>query len=62
MDGLRTKRGFVCDMDGVIYHGSRLLGGVRPFVDWLKTTEKQFLFLTNSSASTLTTPTTSSKT
>ncbi len=50
MDGLRAKRGFVCDMDGVIYHGSRLLEGARPFVDWLKAEQKQFLFLTNSSA------------
>jgi NagD protein len=50
MDGLRAKRGFVCDMDGVIYHGSRLLDGARPFVDWLKAEQKQFLFLTNSSA------------
>jgi NagD protein len=50
MDGLRAKRGFVCDMDGVIYHGSRLLEGAAPFVEWLKNEGKQFLFLTNSSA------------
>jgi NagD protein len=50
MEELRTKRGFVCDMDGVIYHGSRLLDGAASFVDWLKTEQKQFLFLTNSSA------------
>ena len=25
---LRDKKGFVCDMDGVIYHGNRLLPGV----------------------------------
>ena len=50
MDALKDKRGFVCDMDGVIYHGSRLLEGSKGFVDWLKTQGKQFLFLTNSSA------------
>ncbi len=36
-------------MDGVIYHGNRLLPGVREFVDWLYRENKQFLFLTNSS-------------
>ncbi|MCX5644075.1 MAG: HAD-IIA family hydrolase [Phycisphaerae bacterium] len=50
MDALKNKRGFVCDMDGVIYHGSRLLEGSKGFVDWLKTQGKRFLFLTNSSA------------
>ena len=24
---LREKKGFICDMDGVIYHGNRLLPG-----------------------------------
>ena len=28
MDILRSKKGFICDMDGVIYHGERLLPGV----------------------------------
>jgi NagD protein len=50
MDALKNKRGFVCDMDGVIYHGSRLLEGSKGFVDWLQTQGKRFLFLTNSSA------------
>ena len=43
------KKGFISDMDGVIYHGNRLLDGVQEFVDWLKAENKQFLFLTNSS-------------
>lgn len=47
--GLRSKRAFVCDMDGVIYHGNRLLPGTREFVEWLYREEKEFLFLTNSS-------------
>ncbi|MEF9988750.1 MAG: HAD-IIA family hydrolase [Christensenella sp.] len=46
---LRTKKGFICDMDGVIYHGNRLLEGVSDFVDWLQRENKPFLFLTNSS-------------
>lgn len=46
---LREKKGFMCDMDGVIYHGNRLLPGVTEFVEWLNKENKQFLFLTNSS-------------
>jgi len=46
---LRDKKGFICDMDGVIYHGNRLLPGVTEFVDWLQRENKSFLFLTNSS-------------
>ena len=49
MDQLRQKKGVICDMDGVIYHGNRLLPGVKEFVDWLYREEKNFLFLTNSS-------------
>ena len=45
----QQKRGFICDMDGVIYHGNRLLPGVKEFVDWLYREDKRFLFLTNSS-------------
>lgn len=50
METLRKKQGFIIDMDGVIYHGNRLLPGAKEFVDWLYQEEKQFLFLTNSSA------------
>ena len=49
MEELRNKKGFICDMDGVIYHGNRLLPGVKEFVDWLYKEDKHFLFLTNSS-------------
>lgn len=52
LDPLRKKRAFICDMDGVLYHGSRLLSGAREFVDWLKREKKQYLFLTNSSSRT----------
>ncbi|QHI70026.1 HAD-IIA family hydrolase [Tichowtungia aerotolerans] len=53
MENLRTKKAFICDMDGVIYHGNKLLPGVMEFVEWLQNEQKKFLFLTNSSARTL---------
>ncbi len=49
MESLRAKKGIICDMDGVIYHGNQILPGVREFVDWLYREKKNFLFLTNSS-------------
>ena len=49
MEILRQKQGFIIDMDGVLYHGNNLLPGAKDFVDWLKSENKQFLFLTNSS-------------
>ena len=52
MDMVRSKKGFIIDMDGVIYHGDRLLPGVKEFVDWLYKEEKKFLFLTNGSGRT----------
>lgn len=48
-DKIRAKAGFIIDMDGVLYHGNRLLPGVNEFVDWLNSSGKQYLFLTNSS-------------
>ena len=52
MEKLLAKKGFICDMDGVIYHGSQLLPGVQEFVDWLYRENKKFLFLTNNSSKT----------
>ena len=49
MDKLKNKLGFICDMDGVIYHGNTLLDGVKEFVEWLYKNNKKFLFLTNNS-------------
>lgn len=37
-------------MDGVIYHGNKLVEGSKEFVEWLKKQGKKFIFLTNSSA------------
>lgn len=49
LDQIRRKQGFISDMDGVIYHGNKILPGVKEFVTWLKKEKKKFLFLTNSS-------------
>lgn len=46
---LMQKEAFICDMDGVIYHGNKLLPNVHEFVCWLQNNNKKFLFLTNSS-------------
>lgn len=45
IEEIKNKKAFICDMDGVIYHGNRLLPDVHEFVDWLYKNDKQFLFL-----------------
>jgi len=52
MEKFDKFKAFICDMDGVIYHGNRLLPGVKEFVKWLQAKNKNFLFLTNSSSKT----------
>ena len=44
-----AKNGFICDMDGVIYHGNKVLPGVAEFIQWLNEENKSYLFLTNNS-------------
>ena len=46
---IQAKTGFICDMDGVIYHGNNLLPGTKEFINWLVNEGKKYLFLTNSS-------------
>ncbi len=46
---LANKKNFICDMDGVIYHGNRLIPNVKEFVEWMEREGKNYLFLTNSS-------------
>ena len=46
---LRDKKGFICDMDGVIYHGNKLIPNVKEFISWLEKNGKSYLFLTNGS-------------
>ena len=48
MLNIKSKLGFICDMDGVIYHGNKLLDGVTEFVNWMMENDKKFVFLTNS--------------
>lgn len=50
MINFNTKKGFICDMDGVLYHGNQVLPGVVEFIDWLHRENKEFLFLTNNSS------------
>lgn len=49
MVDIERVSGFICDMDGVVYHGNRLLPGAKRFVEWLEEKGKRYLFLTNSS-------------
>lgn len=49
MHPVLAKSAFICDMDGVIYHGNRLLPGVQRFVAWMQEQGRRYLFLTNSS-------------
>lgn len=49
MIDFNQKKGFICDMDGVIYHGNKVLDGVVEFVNWLQSEKKDYLFLTNNS-------------
>jgi len=48
IEKIRSKTGFIIDMDGVIYHGNLLLPGVTEFLAWLENSGKRYLFLTNS--------------
>lgn len=48
MKEILEKVGFICDMDGVIYHGNKILDGVFEFVNWMIDNDKKFVFLTNS--------------
>ena len=48
MQEVLQKEGYILDMDGVIYHGNRILNGVKEFVEWMIANGKKFVFLTNS--------------
>ncbi|MBQ8908112.1 MAG: HAD family hydrolase [Clostridia bacterium] len=49
IEEIASKQAFICDMDGVIYHGNQIIPHVKEFVSWLVKEDKKFLFLTNSS-------------
>ena len=45
IDFNEKKKGFSCDMDGVIYHGNQILPGVPEFIQWLHDEKKRiFIF------------------
>lgn len=46
---IRALKGFIIDMDGVVYHHQKLIEGTLEFISWLQQNNKKFLFLTNSS-------------
>ena len=48
MKKILEKTGFICDMDGVIYRGSKVLPGVPEFINWMMDNGQKFIFLTNS--------------
>ena len=39
------KKRFICDMDGVIYHGNQILPGVPEFIQWLHDEKKEYLLM-----------------
>jgi NagD protein len=49
IEAIKSKNAFIIDMDGVLYHGNKLLPGVIEFTEWLTRSGKKFLFLTNAS-------------
>ncbi len=52
LTALRDVRGVLFDMDGVIYVGTRPLPGVREALDYLASTGRSFLFVTNNASKT----------
>ncbi len=40
MNDILKKKGFISDMDGVIYHGNKILPGVAEFVNWMIDNDK----------------------
>lgn len=48
LEKLRSMKAFLCDMDGVLYHGNGILPGAIKFAQWLEAEKKSYLFLTNS--------------
>lgn len=46
---MEQRRGFLIDMDGVMYRGKELIGGADRFINELRDNNVPFLFLTNNS-------------
>ena len=52
LDRLQSAKGFIFDMDGVLYLGSKLLPGVNGIFNALRLRELPFLLATNNSTAT----------
>lgn len=52
LDRLQSAKGFIFDMDGVLYLGSKLLPGVNDFFNALRLRDIPFLLATNNSTAT----------
>ncbi|MBQ3760774.1 MAG: HAD-IIA family hydrolase [Clostridia bacterium] len=50
MDALKQIKCFLLDMDGTFYLGDRIIEGSLSFIDTLRRTGRDFLFLTNNSS------------
>ncbi len=48
---MQEIKGFICDMDGVIYRGNKIIPSAKVFFDFLIKHNLPFLFLTNNSES-----------
>lgn len=44
IEEIASKKAFICDMDGVIYHGNQIIPHVEEFVSWLVKEDKNFSF------------------
>ena len=49
---MRDFRAFLLDLDGVVYRGDQLLPGARELVEWIDTTGRKALYLSNNSLQT----------
>jgi HAD superfamily hydrolase (TIGR01457 family) len=43
---------YLLDLDGVVYRGNELLAGAIAFIDWVESSGRQYLYLSNNSMST----------
>ena len=53
MKELQQKQGFICDMDGVLYHGNEAIAGGKEFLAFLDAAGVRFLLVTNNSTRTI---------
>jgi hypothetical protein len=49
IEKIKSKKGFIVDMDGVLYHQNHGLPGITDFLKWLRDQQKKYIFLTNAS-------------